>query len=524
MNIVDLLRHRAEQGLWSEAPAFVEEDRDFSLTHAQVLDCAEHLANTLRQAGVRSQEPVALLVGDRLEWPVGFLACARLGALAVLVNPEASPPTLDELYRLGKVSTLLTWSEGTVSLVDRESGETRAAWRLADALEAPRPEPTPDTGAQGQDLEDVPLYLQFSSGTTGLHKGVVHRSVDLPVYYHTVGGTALALAPGDLLYSVSQFYFTYGFNNQFVYPMFSGCAAVLRPARRSAEDVAVGLGQFSPTILFSVPSNLASVPSLVSARAVRSFPLRAVVSAGERLSASVENDVTDVLGVPVFEQIGCTEHGNAVCANGFHAHSPFSTGFPCDGTAVEIREAKSPEAARAASPGEQDVGDLWVRSPTIPTWAHTVHGAVRLTDESGWLRTGDLAYWNEDRALVVVGRSDDILMNGGISVSAVRVEQCIRASGLVEDTALTSLIGPEGKSYLAALIVVGKEQESALADVERRLIAYCREHLDRFCVPKRFLAGETVPRTPSGKIRRHLVAEAAGELLESSGKGAPSDE
>ena len=522
MNLVDVLRLRATAGMWQDKMAYVEEGRKASLTHVEVLACAEHLAEVLIQGGVQSHETVGLLVGDRLEWPIAFLACARIGAMAVLMNPEAAPSTLDELCRLGQVSSLLTWSGDSVLLKSRDSPGSRAVWRISDALGNedvnPASLPKPKTATEAQDIDNVPLYLQFSSGTTGLPKGVVHRSIDLPVYYRTVGAKALGLESSDVLYSVSQFYFTYGFNNQFVYPMFSGCSAVLNPERRSAARVAEGVQQYGVTILFSVPSNLAHVPSLDEADGLRRDSLRAVVSAGERLPAYVERRVTEALGAPVLEQIGCTEHGNAICANGIQAYSPFSCGFPCEGVEVEVRDAKIPEAARAASPDGRTVGDLWVRGATIPPTAYTSEGIINLLDEEGWLRTGDMAYWNDDDALAVVGRADDILMNGGISVPAIRVEQCIRMSGVVNDSAVTSLVDPSGKSYLVALVVLDAGMTRPMDELEPELMAHCRDRLDRYCVPKRFLAVEAVPRTPSGKIRRHLVAAKAEGLLGSIDK------
>ncbi|MEB4613733.1 class I adenylate-forming enzyme family protein [Leucobacter sp. M11] len=507
MDLVDQLKRRAEEGRWIDTPAFSEEGRTTVLTHAQVFDAAESLAAVLAGQGILEGEAVALLLGDRLEWPVAFLACARARAVAVLVNPDASLATLEELYQLGEVSLLLVHDEDRTKLVDRRSGVVRAEWSLERALE----EGPPSVHLSGAPL-DSPLYLQFSSGTSGHHKAVRHRGEHLELFHRSVGESALALGPDDVLYSVSQLYFTYGFNNQFVYPLFSGGSAILRPERRRPEEIATAINELSPTVLFSVPSSLALTADAVRRHGGTSSQLRAIVSAGEKLPAFVEEAVESELGAPVLEQIGCTEVGNAICANRLANRSIHSCGTPCPGIDVEVRPPWDEEAAISADPIFKDVGDLWVRSATIPATARTVNGDIRLTDAEGWLRTGDLARWNYEGALVVLGRSDDMLMSGGISVSALRIEQTIRASGLVIDTALASIVGKDGKSFLVALVVPATaERWDGLTVL---LNAHCRKNLDRYCIPNVLLEANEVPRTPSGKIRRHLVAERAGVLLE----------
>lgn len=510
IDILDLLKDRARRGGWQDRRAYSEEGRGQELTHAQVFACAEHFAARLSEAGVRPEDRVALVVGDRLEWPVAFLACARLGALAVLVNPDAAPATQEEAWRLGDVDVLLAWEAGTVRLRDRATGAERGVWSLDEAVRDPSPVRFRDDHPDGDELSDVPLYLQFSSGTTGRPKAVVHRSRDLLQFHRTVGESALELVPEDVLCSVSQFYFTYGFNNQFVYPLFAGCSAVLRPARRRAEDVAAALTDWRVTVLFSVPSALASLPRVLSAERSPGA-VRAVVSAGERLPEFVERAVGAAVGAPVLEQLGCTELGNAITANGVRARSASSCGYPCEGVEVRIRPPARSDVASAAAEAGVSVGELWVRCSTIPSHADTAQGPVALTDSDGWMHTGDLAHWNEDGALVVVGRSDDIVLVGGISLSAIRVEECLRSVGLVDDVAVTSCVGADGRSSLTALIV---GQDADDISVRGALEARCREELEHYCVPRTFLTVEAIPRTPSGKIRRHLVAElAAGAMV-----------
>jgi acyl-coenzyme A synthetase/AMP-(fatty) acid ligase len=330
-------------------------------------------------------------------------------------------------------------------------------------------------------------------------KAITHRASDLTYYYDAVAGPdKLAISTDDVIVSVSQCYFAYGFNNQFVYPMFSGCHVVLRPQRRRPEDVLETVRRYRPTLLFSVPSALAG---LVRPADLPAAELRAIVSAGEPLPAGLDDRLCQDWGVPVLEQIGCTEVGNAFCANGFQSFSPRSTGQLCAGYQVEIRPSDAPEVVALAESDANGIGDVWVAGPTIPRHAMTARGPVEvLTD--GWLRTNDYGYWNSTDGLVVLGRRDDILLVGGICVSAIRIEHEILTTGQVLDAAVSGIVDTSGKSALLAYVVPKPTPAADLADT---VLDHLRNRLERYEIPKSVLIVSEIPRTPSGKLQRYLL-------------------
>jgi len=502
-DILGYLFDRAHRGGWLDRPAVTDESTAASFSHRDVYRAARSLSGELADVGCDAGDRVGLCVGDRAEWMVTFLACAAIGAVPVLVNPDLRAQTLAAQYELCQADMVLDYDVQAIRLIRLGHGVTLGAWKLADLLEQPA-DPAPASV-----LDSDVLYIQFSSGSTGAAKAITHKSSDLVHYFAAVAGPdRLALGLNDVIVSVSQFYFAYGFNNQFVYPLFAGAHVVVRPRRRSPQELADAVCAHRATLLFGVPSALAGLPRPT----IRSQTLRAVVSAGEPLPAVVEDRLRENWTVPVFDQIGCTEVGNAFCTNGFGYSAPRSTGPVCDGYKVEVRPSQKPHVVAMDKCSPHQVGEIWVSGPTIPRQARTATGTVPLLTD-GWLPTRDYGYFDDSGALVVLGRCDDILLVGGICVSAVRVESEILASSIVRDAAVTTTIDDSGKSRLVAYIVPRDDiaqppmSEEAFAG---NLRIHLRDRVERYEMPKDFSIVTEIPRTPSGKVRRHMLGSANG--------------
>ncbi|WP_269210558.1 class I adenylate-forming enzyme family protein [Photorhabdus temperata] len=304
--------------------------------------------------------------------------------------------------------------------------------------------------------------------------------------------------------SLSQYYFTYGFNNQFIYPLFSGAAVVLNPRRRKVKDFVECLHRYNASLAFSVPSALSQLIDYIEKNQINApSALRAIISAGEPLPISITNRLEDLWGVPVFNQIGSTEVGNAFCANGFARNYRDSVGLICPGYRVELRPI--PEASYQSISNIQDdrrIGAVWVSSPTIPDTVITTDGRQEILIE-GWLETKDYGYWNEQGGLVILGRIDDFVHVGAISMSAVEIESAIRELESVMDCAVLSIL-VNGVSTLVALIVsnIDRSSPSSYVDVWSRQL---RDSLEAFQIPKQWILVDIIPRTASGKIIRYRL-------------------
>ncbi|MEI5523091.1 AMP-binding protein [Streptomyces brasiliscabiei] len=526
-NLAAHLAALADRRGWTARPAFHQGHRAYS--HGEIHALAARAATVLADHGVRPGDRVMLALPDSVTWVTTFLALARLGAVAVLVNPELTPP---ELQFMAEDTNAVLWvtgpgldtytpagipaprnGRGAATSAAAPAGRDRPrtirpvktaepAPRLSsDQLTALSTTATPRETAHPVDAH-TPLYIQYTSGTTGRPKGVVHVHGDPKTYHDLIGRRLLRITPDDVTLSVSRLYFAYGFGNALVFPLFSGSAAVLADRRPTPAAVDELVARHRVTLLYSVPSAYAA---LVADRAGGGHEdcfasVRAAVSAGEGMPAGLGKQVTELLGAPVLEQIGSTEAGHAFCANSFDHNHPGTVGRPVPGFEVELRDRGGAQVA------DGETGELWVRGPTVtPGYLNRPEENDR-TLVGGWLNTRDRAVREPDGTYRHLGRSDDMEMVGGITVSPLEVEALLRTHPGVRDVAVAAVTDERGASRLRAFVVpvppigVGLEAE---------LICMARDRLAAFKVPRSVSFVPTLPRTATGKLRRHLVRQGA---------------
>ncbi|MFD2467706.1 AMP-binding protein [Amycolatopsis silviterrae] len=479
MNVVPEVAELAEAGGWQDRIAYLDGDRGY--THGEVHHLAGQAAAALAASGVRQGDRVLLALPDGVGLVASFLGTARLGAVAVVVNPAL--PERD-------LARFVADSAPTVIVADRDLGGSPLRQTAADLMRGVPGGAVPSAVPVGA---DAPLYVQYTSGTTGRPKGAVHTHGHLAAYHRCIGGPVLDIGPDDVILSVSKMYFAYGFGNALVFPLFTGARAVLFTERPSAAEVAARVRDSRVTLLFAVPSFYAK---LVSACAPEDFAtVRAAVSAGEPLPAFLNERLSRLLPAPVLEQIGSTEAGHAFCANTVRANAPGTLGWP-----VPEFDLRLLDSAGEAVP-EGDVGELWVRGPSIMTGYLSEHGDDGRVLSGGWLNTRDRARRNPDGTYTHCGRADDIELVGGINVAATEVEEVISRHPAVREAAVASVLRADGSSALQAFVVA----ETADGTLAEELLALARSELAAFKVPRSVRFVDELPRTDTGKLRRFVL-------------------
>ncbi|MFI7297216.1 benzoate-CoA ligase family protein [Streptomyces sp. NPDC050121] len=489
-NLAAYLDDLAERRGWGSRVAFHQGHQGW--THGEVHALAARAAGVLAGHGVRPGDRVLLALPDGIAWVTAFLGVARLGAVAVLVNPEL--PAAEHAFMAEDTGAVLCLTGP--GLEDRFTERARLGADQFLAL-APTAVPAP---AHPVDA-DAPLYVQYTSGTTGRPKGVVHTHGDPKAYHDLIGRRLLGITEDDVTLSVSKLYFAYGFGNAFVFPLFSGSSAVLVDRRPTPAAVDELVARHRVTLLYSVPSAFAAlVADRGSGHAACFASVRAAVSAGEGMPDELGQRVGELLGAPVLEQIGSTEAGHAFCANSLGHNHPGTVGRPVPGFEVEVRD----RAGRPVSDGEE--GELWVRGPTVTSGYLNRPEETERTLVGGWLATHDRARREPDGAYRHLGRTDDMEMVGGITVSPLEVEAVLRAHPAVREVAVAAVTDGRGFSRLRAFVVPVSSPADGLSD---DLVALARDRLAAFKVPRSVSFVPSLPRTSTGKLRRHLVRQGA---------------
>lgn len=487
MNTAAALELTAAEHGWTTRTAFHEGDS--AITHGEVHELAARAARVLAEHGVEPGRRVLIALPDGIAWVVAFLATARLGAVAVLVNPRLTADRHRYIAEDSAVSLVVADAEFAALLPDHPRIGGAELLRSA-TTRLPAPAAPVD--------DDHPLYLQYTSGTTGLPKGVVHRHADLARYHTGAGAQILEIGPDDVIHSVSKLFFAYGLGNSLAFPLWSGARAVLEPGPPKPARIAAIAAGHRVSYLFAVPSAYANLVAETDPAAFTT--VRAAVSAGERLTGELRERATAFLGAPVYDQLGSTEAGHAITTNGPGHHVPGTIGRPVPGFAVEIRD-RDGRPVPDGTPGE-----LWIKGPTVTTGYHNLPRETARNLVDGWLNTHDRVVRTADGDLVHEGRTDDLEMVGGVTFSPVEVEQVLARHPAVQDVAVACLPDERGASKLRAFVVPARTGPVP-ANLEPELVALARAHLEPYKVPRGVAVVDSLPRTATGKLQRFAVRQ-----------------
>ncbi len=485
MNLAAALEDRAANRGWGSRPALVDGSR--TLSHDEVHDGGARAASLLVEAEVGRGDAVLLSLADGAELAWAFLGAVRLGALAVPVNPQLPASDHRRLADDCRAAVVVGGEHQAGHFGPRPFVNGA---RLAASLAAHPPHPPVPVSAGDA------AYAQYTSGTTGVPRAAVHRHGDPLVYADAFAGPALHLGPDDVVLSVSKMYFAYGLGNSLFFPLLSGACAVVHPGRPHPDEIVDLLDRHRVTVLFAVPTFYANLLRHRPPKRVTS--LRVAVSAGERLTAALAERTASLLECPVLDSLGSTEVGQAFVSGTLESARAGTVGRALPPYEVVVRD----DAAATLPPGA--VGPLWVRGPTLLLEYLGQPEATAAAFDGDWLCTGDLASLDDDGFLTHHGRADDLEEVGGIPVAPQEIEELMSRHPAVSEVAVAAVTEDDGGSRLRAFVV---PRPGAAADdrLEAALTDLARTHLAAYKVPRSVTFVDALPRTPTGKLRRHVL-------------------
>lgn len=439
-----------------------------TVTYSDLATLQDGSALALRERGVRPGDRVALVLRDSPAFIAAFLGAAKIGAIPVPLSTLARP---DELaFMLKDCGATLTLTE-------------------ADPLAASAGPVDPATGR-----DDDMAFWQYSSGTTGLPKAVVHlaRRALFPAEAH--GTHVAAVGREDRVYSTAKLFFSYGIQNSLLIPLARGAAVILDPERFAAERAWRTIATERPTVLYSVPTAYAALLAAAEAGTPADpSSLRLCISAGEALPAPIADRWRQRFGVPILDGIGSTEIGYIAISNTVDDVVPGSSGRVIPGYEARVVGPDGDDAAE---------GTLWVRGGSTAAGYHDRPDLTAKAFRDDWVVTGD-RYRVQGGHYFNLGRDDDMLRVGALWVSPLEVEAALLGHPAVRECAVVGRADGDGLTNVCAYVVLADEvPTSELADL-------CRERLARHKRPRWIERVPRLPRTATGKIQRFKLRDGA---------------
>jgi benzoate-CoA ligase family protein len=344
--------------------------------------------------------------------------------------------------------------------------------------------------------------LNYSSGTTGTPKGILHAHKDYPLTAQLWGVNVLGLREEDRTFGAPKLFFTFGLGGVLIFAWYVGASCVLYPGPpRLATKMLEMIDQFKPTILYHAPTGYAATAAVENFTEQYDLSsLRLCVSAGESLPAPVWQSWKEKTGLDIIDGIGSTENFHIFLSNRPDDIRPGSSGKPFPGYELKIVD----EEGRDVSPGE--VGNLLVKGESAALFYLHQYECSQQTFRGEWLFTGDKYYVDEDGYYWHAGRSDDMLKVGGIWVSPVEVESTLISHEAVLECAVVGRTDPSNLVKPQAFVVLNEGFDPS-DELATALIEHCRTNMAAYKRPRWIEFVEELPKTATGKIQRFRLRQ-----------------
>ncbi len=487
--------------------AFVQGGR--ALTYGDLKRDTDRMVEFYARHAIPRESRAAMLVLDCLEFPIIFWGSLKAGVIPVCLNTLLTT----EQYRyilqdcrarvlfvsapLIEVVAPLLGGHPTIEHVFVVGGvvngrasfeETFAGCASAKAVPA-----SPDETA----------FWLYSSGSTGMPKGVLHVHESLKASADTYGRQVLGIDATDTVFSVAKLFFAYGLGNGMTFPMAVGATTVLFPGRPTPDTVAEVMTTHNPTIFYGVPTLYAA---MLAAAGNGPMPgtgrLRLCVSAGEALPQDIGERWKALTGVDILDGVGSTEMLHIFLSN-----APGRVEYGTSGVAVPGYDVRLVDDA-GVDVADNEVGELYVNGMTAASGYWNQREKSRTTFIGEWTRTGDKYTRRPDGRFVYCGRTDDMFKVSGIWVSPFEVESALITHDAVLEAAVVPRDDDEGLTKPRAFVILKDDHRG---DDKAALFEALKEHVQteigQWKYPRWIEFVNELPKTATGKIQRFKLRD-----------------
>ena len=488
---------------------FEQEPQAQSITYADLRVSIYKLADGLQQQGIIKGTHVAVIMSNRIEFPISWLALAVIGAVMIPVNPAYTSTELDYVLNDSDAEFLIIEDQflSTLEAMNKrpEAMTDESIIIVTDKDINNNWNSLMSSGSENADYHyqvnshDL-LNIQYTSGTTGFPKGCMQSQ-----RFWVMAGCIAALRNKDIKSVLADAPFFY-FDDQWMVIMglYSGITVHVSEGMSVSrfldwiEDHEIELAYFPTPILETPPSSRETATSL------KKF-------IGFALNAELTHLVEERFNVLTRDSFGMTEVGvGLLVPDTVNSDAALdSCGLPAPFREVKIVDDNGNEV-ESGSPGE-----LWIKGPGIINGYYKKPKANKETFVDGWFRTGDVFIADALGFYTIVGRMKDMIRRSMENISALEVETAIRSKQGIEDAAAIAVPDKkrdeEVKIYVLLSAGYTTEQISP-ADI----IIHCQQRLAPFKIPRYFEYVKSFPYTPSAKVAKHQLKDMKTDLRKDS--------
>lgn len=520
LNIANLAvdRHAKTHLKDTVALRFIHKEDGFSdFTYLDLKNQTSKFANVLHSLGIQKGERIFSLTGRIPELYITALGTLKYtGVFCPLFSVFGPEPIFQRLSR-GDATVLVTTtllfqkkieqnleklpSLKYIILIDAKEHISEKIRSFSVLMENAKEEfNIPTTNPEDSAL------LHFTSGTTGMPKGVLHVHQAVLTHYIT-GKYVLDFHEGDIFWCTADPGWVTGTSYGIIAPLVHGITCIIDQEEFDATRWYTILEKYKVTIWYTAPTAIRRLMRInIKPRIVYNLEnLRLILSVGEPLHAEAVIWGQENFWVPILDNWWQTETGGIMIAN-FPSMKvkPGSMGKPLPGIEAEIAEVNNNQLKLISEPNKQ--GHLVLKKGFPSLFRGYLHEEERYNKcfIDNWYLTGDLARKDADGYFWFIGRADDIIKTSGHMVGPFEVESTLMRHPAVAEAAVIGK--PESNiGELVKAFVILKEGFASNEENKMDIIAFARKEMGSAIAPKEIEFTENIPKTRSGKILRHLL-------------------
>jgi acyl-CoA synthetase (AMP-forming)/AMP-acid ligase II len=491
---------RANSHIHCHKPALIEDDRIVS--HGALEVRTNRLARHLLVSAVGAGDRIALLLPDGVTFVELLIAAGKIGAIAVLLNWRLAPREIENIlssctpkaiYYAVEFEAKIATSLGQCSFA--VSGDA-----ISDAVYERWTSQGPDSALSYYASSDTPLFMMFTSGTTGQPKGCVH----------THGSTllqAMALVSRrgfvcqDVSLSTNPLFHVAGLGHLMAMLAVGGTSCFVDRSKGTEQPLETAARQGATIATLSLP--LLAAREAANGRFDGKLKLKKLTGGAGMSDPCKFAFVAKEWDAMLTGGYGQTESWGFVTFIDYEdmVRHPTSIGWPLQHVEAAILDNKGQPVEDPDAEGE-----LGIKGPCVMSHYWNDADATIATLGTGWLRTGDMARRDELGLLHMLGRLKELVKSGGENVYPAEVETILKRVDGIADVAVAGVQDAKWGEAVKAFIVL---KQGAQLDVSK-LVAECRESMAGYKRPRYLEIVDEIPRDPMGKVRRF---ELSGRLV-----------
>jgi acetyl-CoA synthetase len=518
-----------------------EKDEVIVITYGQLLSLVQKYAAALRGLGVKKGDPVAMYMPIGIESVVSMLACARIGAIHVVIFAGFSAKAVADRILISDAQYFLTQDAGSrrgkkVPLKDTVDEALKMVPGIKKVVVLKTDENT--VMKEGRDIlwEDFlklgkgqpthaekmeanePLFMLPTSGTTAMPKVTVQNHGGYQVYVYSMGKWIYSMKDTDVWFCTSDIGWIVGHSYNVYGPLLAGCTSVLYegtpdyPRKDMWWDI---LDRNRATAWWVSPTGVRGLMRIGIEEAQKHdlSSVERIFCAGEVLNPAawrwLQMDVFENR-IPVIDHMWQTETSGPLIANpyglGMIPVKPGSSGLPVPGVAAEVVDGLTGEVLPTGTKGV-----MVVKNP-FPGLTPTLWKNEERYTEEYWNKfegkkvyySGDAAYMDKDGYIWFVGRSDEVIKIAAHRIGTIEIENALISHPAVVEVGVSG-VPDELRGEVACAFVVLRSDYTPSEDLKKELIQHVRNTMGPIVVIRDIEFVDTLPKTRSGKIMRRVM-------------------